>query len=164
MNAKPELGAEFEQIRNASGTAFSKGKMLPDIQLTRADPIAQDLLRKLSRAQRGKGRREFKKDDLIDTGGLEPGQLLFRCRQKHEIDLRGQDLDGMGIECQDERRPGLATGCRHHPVEKSPVTMVMTVKISDGHNRIGSGRGRGETAGNLHAGRDWRSLAASLAK
>ena len=46
----------------------------------------------------------------------------------------------------------------------SPGTMMVTVKISDGHNRIGSGRGRGETAGNHHAGRDWRSLAASLAK
>jgi hypothetical protein len=40
----------------------------------------------------------------------------------------------MRIECQDYRCTGLTASGLYHPIQESPMAMVVTIKIADGDN------------------------------
>ena len=64
----------------------------------------EDNIRKLFRRHRGKGGGKFEEDDFVNAGRLEACELLFRTREKSQLDVRGKHPDRMWIEGQDHGR------------------------------------------------------------
>lgn len=152
------------EVANPPGPSFAERKVLADEDLSHSQLLMKDRIGKLLRSHPGERGSELKKDDLIDSGFFEAGQLLFRACEKPQVDARGKNLDRMRIERQDERGAACPSGRCHDGLQQRAMSEVVAVEITDRRDGMGPSSRVGQAPRHGQHGSQRSNRDASFAK